>query len=129
MLPTERVIVLDYGSQYNLLITRRLRECGVYAELWEPQRPWSGAFPRGARCAVILSGGPRSVYEEDAPLLPPGLLASGVPIGIYGMQLLAGERGGQVVPGDKREYGPARFPPLRRFLFPSRAWSLRNPVG
>ncbi len=111
VLPTERVIVLDYGSQYNLLIVRRLRECGVYSELHEPERPWSEISAGVKVSAVILSGGPHSVYEPDAPYLPEGLVASGVPIlGIcYGMQLLAKELGGQVVPGERREYGPAKY--------------------
>ncbi len=107
--PSQRVLVLDYGSQYNLLITRRVRECGVYADLVDPDKPWEELAPHTA--AVILSGGPNSVYEAGAPQLPPGLLESGLPIlGIcYGMQLLARALGGEVVAGNHREYGPARF--------------------
>jgi len=103
------VLVLDYGSQYNLLITRRLRECGVYADLVDPDRPWE-ELAEGA-VAAVLSGGPNSVYEPGAPQLPPGLLESGLPVlGIcYGMQLLARALGGDVVAGHHREYGPARF--------------------
>jgi GMP synthase (glutamine-hydrolysing) len=104
------VLVLDYGSQYNLLIARRLRECGVYSELADPSLPWSELGARRPR-AVVLSGGPASVYEKGAPGLPPGLLESGLPVlGIcYGMQLLARELGGRVEPGQRREYGPARL--------------------
>lgn len=107
----ERVVVLDYGSQYNLLIVRRLREVGVYAELLDCDRPWSEIVGEIPVKAVILSGGPNSVYENGAPKLPVGLLESGLPmLGIcYGMQLLAKELGGQVVASSRREYGPATF--------------------
>lgn len=107
----ERVVVLDYGSQYNLLIVRRLREVGVYAELLDPDQDWSQIAQGTPIKGVVLSGGPNSVYQEDAPGFPPGLLESGLPIlGIcYGMQLLAKELGGQVVASARREYGPARF--------------------
>ncbi|MGE0487634.1 MAG: glutamine-hydrolyzing GMP synthase [Vulcanimicrobiota bacterium] len=110
MQPSENVLVLDYGSQYNLLITRRLRECGVFAELVDPDHPWD-ELSRSSPRAVILSGGPNSVYDEGAPGLPSGLIESGVPIlGIcYGMQLLSRHLGGEVVRGTVREYGPARF--------------------
>lgn len=107
----ERVIVLDYGSQYNLLIVRRFRELGVYAELTDSQQSWQAIAQGVPVKAVVLSGGPNSVYEEEAPGLPQGLLESGIPIlGIcYGMQLLARELGGQVVASARREYGPASF--------------------
>ncbi|MCE7869048.1 glutamine-hydrolyzing GMP synthase [bacterium CPR1] len=106
----ERVLVLDYGSQYNLLITRRIRECGVYSELVDPARSWE-EISRERPTAVVLSGGPNSVYDQGAPGLPTGLMESGLPVlGIcYGMQLMARELGGHVVPGTVREYGPARF--------------------
>ncbi len=110
MQPQERVLVLDYGSQYNLLITRRIRECGVFAELVDPDRPWPELANPSPR-AVVLSGGPNSVYDQGAPQLPDGLLESGLPVlGIcYGMQLLTRHLGGEVVRGEVREYGPARF--------------------
>ncbi len=106
----ERVLVLDYGSQYNLLITRRIRECGVYSELVDPEKSWD-ELARERPTAVVLSGGPSSVYDEGAPKIPKGLMESGVPVlGIcYGMQLMSHELGGHVVPGHVREYGPARF--------------------
>ncbi len=102
------VVILDYGSQYAMLIARRVRECRVYSELvpWDaPEREVMKLSPS----AFILSGGPASVYEEGAPSLPPYLLKSGVPIlGIcYGMQLLALSFGGKVAPAPKKEFGPA----------------------
>ena len=104
------IVVLDYGSQFNLLITRRLREQKVYSELIPPPKVWRKEdFP--ATKAVILSGGPQSVYDADSPKLPEGLLESGLPIlGIcYGMQLLCQKLGGEVERSDVREYGPAKL--------------------
>ncbi len=102
------VVILDYGSQYAMLIARRVRECRVYSELvpWDaPEEEISRLSP----AAFILSGGPASVYEEGAPSLPPYLLKFEVPIlGIcYGMQLLAHAFGGKVAPAPRREFGPA----------------------
>lgn len=102
------VVVLDYGSQFNLLITRRLREQGVYSELVPPPLIFrSSDFPEVR--AVILSGGPQSVYDEQSAKLPDGLLESGIPIlGIcYGMQLLCQNLSGKVERSQVREYGPA----------------------
>ncbi|HEV2109108.1 MAG TPA: glutamine-hydrolyzing GMP synthase [Thermomicrobiales bacterium] len=104
----DAVVVLDFGSQYSQLITRRVRECGVYCELVPHDAPWSdiaALHPKGA----ILSGGPASVYDEGAPTLPEWVLAEGLPVlGIcYGMQLLARACGGKVVPAEHREYGSA----------------------
>ncbi|MCO5222161.1 MAG: glutamine-hydrolyzing GMP synthase [Thermomicrobiales bacterium] len=102
------VVVLDFGSQYSQLITRRVREAGVYSELVPFDAPWSQveALDPGG---IILSGGPASVYEEGAPQLPDWLWDANLPIlGIcYGMQLLANELGGKVIGADRREYGPA----------------------
>ncbi len=104
------ILVLDYGSQYTLLIARRLRELGVYSEVW----PWDDprleeALEDGEAPAngIILSGGPASVDSEDAPSFHDGLLDLDVPIlGIcYGMQLLVDALGGQVEGGDEGEYG------------------------
>ncbi|CAA9534437.1 MAG: GMP synthase [glutamine-hydrolyzing], amidotransferase subunit / GMP synthase [glutamine-hydrolyzing], ATP pyrophosphatase subunit, partial [uncultured Thermomicrobiales bacterium] len=104
----DAVVVLDFGSQYSQLITRRVREAGVYCELVPHDAPWADIAalrPKG----VILSGGPASVYEPGAPQLPGWVLAEGLPtLGIcYGMQLLARALGGTVAPADHREYGPA----------------------
>lgn len=104
----ETIVVLDYGSQYSQLITRRVRENQVYCELL----PWdvpSEELARIAPLGIILSGGPNSVYDPGAPSLPDEVLALGVPIlGIcYGMQLLVHKLGGRVSPAANREYGSA----------------------
>src|SRR5690606_4521057 len=102
------VVILDFGSQYSLLIARRVRECGVYCELLPHDAPLDRVAelnPKG----FILSGGPAGVYEEEAPLAPPYVFESRLPLlGIcYAMQLLAYHLGGKVDPSTHREYGPA----------------------
>jgi GMP synthase (glutamine-hydrolysing) len=102
--------VLDFGSQYSQLITRRLREAGVYAELF----PWNKAAAdilALAPAGFVLSGGPNSVYEQGAPQVPAFVLDSGLPVlGIcYGMQALTHTLGGVVAPSAAREYGPAQI--------------------
>ncbi len=104
----EAIIVIDFGSQYSLLIARRIRECQVYCELVPHDAPWEKIVslnPKG----FILSGGPASVNEPGAPLAPAYIYESHLPIlGIcYGMQVLTKQLGGQVTPGIKREYGHA----------------------
>ncbi|HJD98222.1 glutamine-hydrolyzing GMP synthase [Mailhella massiliensis] len=103
-----KVIILDFGSQVTQLIARRVREAGVYSEI----HPCVIAAEEVAAMrpdAVILSGGPASVGEKDAPRLDKGILSLGVPVlGIcYGMQLLAHELGGELAQSQTREYGPA----------------------
>ena len=102
------VLVLDFGSQYSQLIARRVREAGVYCELIDGTTSWTAIRQRAPK-ALILSGGPASVYDDGAPLADPAALESGIPmLGIcYGMQLLAHQLGGRVVSAGKREYGPA----------------------
>jgi len=104
----EAVIVIDFGSQYSLLIARRVRECQVYCELVSHEAPWEKIAPLNPR-GFILSGGPRSVYEPNAPLAPSYIYESGLPVlGIcYGMGVIARQLGGRVAPGTKREYGHA----------------------
>ncbi|MBI2165986.1 MAG: glutamine-hydrolyzing GMP synthase [Chloroflexi bacterium] len=104
----EAIIVIDFGSQYSRLIARRVRELGVYCEIFPHDAPWERAAslnPRG----IILSGGPASVYDADAPLAPAWVYSSNLPVlGIcYGMQAVAHQLGGRVIPGLKREYGHA----------------------
>src|SRR5258708_33169254 len=96
-LHTQGVVILDYGSQYTQLIARRIRELSIYAEIL----PWDIDPERIAALqplAIILSGGPSSVYDSGAPTLPPYVIESGTPIlGIcYGMQLLTHALGGVV---------------------------------
>jgi GMP synthase (glutamine-hydrolysing) len=104
------VLVLDFGSQYSQLIARRIREAGVYSELIPGTTPWATIEARRPK-ALVLSGGPSSVYEPDAPLCDPAIFSSGVPLlGIcYGMQLLVHQLGGRVAAGTRREYGAARI--------------------
>jgi GMP synthase (glutamine-hydrolysing) len=104
----ESIVILDFGSQFSMLIARRIRECGVYCELLPFDAPWERVQrlnPRG----IVLSGGPSSVYEEGAPQAPAYVFESGLPLlGIcYGMNLLAHQLGGTVSPANKREYGHA----------------------
>jgi GMP synthase (glutamine-hydrolysing) len=104
----EKVLVLDFGSQYTQLIARRVREQRVYSEIWPCTRSLEEIRQFAPR-AIILSGGPSSVHEEGAPSVDPGILELGVPVlGIcYGMQLLCQNLGGKVVRADRHEYGRA----------------------
>ncbi len=105
---TDRILIIDFGSQFTQLIARRIREERVYSEIHPPTksldwvRDWK---PSG----IILSGGPASVYDDGVPLADPALLALGVPIlGIcYGMQLLGQLAGARVIGSSHREYGRA----------------------
>jgi GMP synthase (glutamine-hydrolysing) len=104
----EEVIVIDYGGQYSQLIARRIRDCGVFSELLPPGCSLEDLARRKPR-AIVLSGGPASVYEPGAPTLERGLLELGVPVlGIcYGMQLLVHELGGRVEQAEVGEFGRA----------------------
>jgi GMP synthase (glutamine-hydrolysing) len=108
----QAIIVLDFGSQYSRLITRRVRECHVYSEL-VPATTTLAELQRNPQLDIkgfILSGGPASVYDEGAPTCDPAILQCGLPVlGIcYGMQLLAHQLGGHVFhSSEQREYGPA----------------------
>jgi len=102
----ETVIVLDFGSQYSMLIARRIRDCHVYCELLPYNAPWERVARLNLK-GFVLSGGPASVYAENAPLAPAYVFEKGLPVlGIcYGMQLLAHQLGGRVSPSEKHEYG------------------------
>ncbi len=104
----DSVVVLDFGSQYSQLIARRVRELNVYSEMLPFDTPWSEIAARGPR-AVILSGGPASVYEAGSPHPDPAIWQGGVPIlGIcYGLHLMAQALGGEVVSFERKEFGPA----------------------
>ena len=110
-----KVIIIDYGSQVTQLIARRVREAGVYSEI-HPCVVTAAQVKAMQPSAIILSGGPASVGEKDAPALDKGFLDLGVPVlGIcYGMQLLAFNLGGGLEQSETREYGPAD---LRFVLF------------
>jgi GMP synthase (glutamine-hydrolysing) len=104
------VVVLDYGGQYSQLIARRVRECGVFSTLL-PNHVGAAEVRRLNPRGLILSGGPASVYAEDAPALDPELLELGIPVlGIcYGMQLLALELGGRVEGAEVGEFGRSQL--------------------
>jgi GMP synthase (glutamine-hydrolysing) len=104
----DSVVVLDFGSQYSQLIARRVRELNVYSELLPFDTPWSVIAARKPT-AVILSGGPASVYEDGSPHPDPALWSGGIPIlGIcYGLHLMAQALGGEVVSFERKEFGPA----------------------
>jgi GMP synthase (glutamine-hydrolysing) len=100
------VLVVDLGGQYSQLIARRVRECRVYSELVSHRTPAQVLMARNPR-AIVLSGGPASVYADEAPQVDPGLWDLEVPIlGIcYGMQLMARDLGGSVERTGASEFG------------------------
>jgi len=102
----ETIIVLDFGSQYSMLIARRVRECQVYCELVPHDTPWEKIAPLNPR-GFILSGGPASVYDSGAPMPLSYIYESRLPVmGIcYGMLAIVYQLGGQVARGTKHEYG------------------------
>lgn len=105
----EKILILDFGSQYTQLIARRVRELGVYCEIHRPNLPLADIQkfnPRG----IILSGGPMSVEQEGAPRCVPEVFELGIPVlGVcYGLQLMAKMLGGQVDRSAHREFGPAQ---------------------
>ncbi|MDN7144883.1 glutamine-hydrolyzing GMP synthase [Liquorilactobacillus mali] len=104
----DKIIVLDFGSQYNQLITRRIREFGIYSELLSHNLT-AAEIKKMAPKGIIFSGGPNSVYDKDAFHVDPEIFKLGIPIlGIcYGMQLMANELDGKVESADNKEYGKA----------------------
>src|SRR5579872_7218454 len=106
----ERILILDFGSQWTQLIARRVREIGVFCEVRTPDLDEKALKQFGPR-GVILSGGPESVVGEATPKSPKALFELGVPVlGIcYGMQDMAAQLGGKVLPGTHREFGMERM--------------------
>ena len=104
----DKILIVDFGSQVTQLIARRVREEKVYCEIAPFQRAGQ-AFRAMRPKGVILSGGPASVLDPDAPLAPPAIYAAGVPIlGIcYGEQAMAHQLGGEVEGGHAGEFGRA----------------------
>jgi GMP synthase (glutamine-hydrolysing) len=109
------VLVLDFGSQYTQLIARKIRELGVFSEI-VPYDISLAKIKKEAPGAIVLSGGPQSVYEEGAPLISADIFRLGIPVlGIcYGLQLMAHLLGGKVMPSPRREYGFAMLDVMRR---------------
>ena len=107
----DEIIVLDFGSQYNQLIVRRIREFNVYSELVSHQITADEIRARGNVVGIVLSGSPKSVTDEDAYKIDAGIYDLGIPIlGIcYGMQLTAHLYGGKIERAEKREYGKAEI--------------------
>lgn len=103
----DKIVVLDFGSQYNQLIARRIREFGVYSELHPHTMTLEEILALGDVKGIVFSGGPNSVYAPDAPHCDPAIYTSGLPIlGIcYGMQMIMHDLGGQVQACDQKEYG------------------------
>lgn len=107
-LHTDKILILDFGSQYTQLIGRRVRELGVYCEIWAYDNDLS-AIEAFAPKGIILSGGPSTVTEESTPRPPQGVFELGIPVlGIcYGLQCMAAMLGGEVQTSEKREFGHA----------------------
>ena len=105
-LPAQRIVILDFGSQYTQVIARRIRECGVYSEILS-YKTKASELRRKMPSGLILSGGPDSVYAKGAPKPDAKIFELGIPVlGIcYGLQLMAQMLGGRVAKGARREYG------------------------
>ncbi|WP_310497314.1 glutamine-hydrolyzing GMP synthase [Sandarakinorhabdus sp.] len=122
--PDDSVLILDFGSQVTQLIARRVREAGVYCEI-VPFAKGDEAMARLGPKAIILSGSPASVTDENAPQIPPGVLAATVPIlGIcYGEQALCAQTGGAVGPSGHREFGRAEVEIVDDCAFFAGVWA------
>lgn len=110
-----KIIVLDFGSQYNQLIVRRIRDLGVYSELLDHEITAEEILQDSDIAGIVLSGGPNSVYEDSAFYIDPKIFELDLPIlGVcYGMQLMAYQNGGKVESHSKREYGLAPLDVLK----------------
>jgi GMP synthase (glutamine-hydrolysing) len=127
----DKILIVDLGSQVTQLIARRVREEGVYCEI-VPYQKAEAAFRELKPKGVILSGGPASVLDQDAPLAPPVIYQAGVPVlGIcYGEQAMAQQLGGQVEGGHHREFGRAEVEVTKSSLLTDGVWEVgqRYPV-
>ncbi|HRN60378.1 MAG TPA: gamma-glutamyl-gamma-aminobutyrate hydrolase family protein, partial [Chiayiivirga sp.] len=105
---SDKLLILDFGAQYTQLIARRIREIGVYCEIWAWDHDPAEIAAFGAR-GIILSGGPETTTVADSPRAPQEVFDVGVPIlGIcYGMQTMAVQLGGATEAADQREFGAA----------------------
>jgi len=124
----DKIVVLDFGSQYTQLIARRIRELRYYAEI-HPHNLSLAEIKKLNPAGIILSGGPASVYEKGAPSVDKGIFALGLPVmGIcYGLQLICHLNGGKVAASAAREYGRARLrakkvSPLLKGIKPGQVW-------
>jgi GMP synthase (glutamine-hydrolysing) len=106
-----KILVIDFGSQYNQLIVRRIREFGIYSELVPSTISINKIKQDSDIKGIIFSGGPNSVYERGAPSIDPKIYKIGLPIlGIcYGMQLMDYQNKGKVKPSKKKEYGSTQM--------------------
>ncbi|HET7267133.1 MAG TPA: glutamine-hydrolyzing GMP synthase [Oleiagrimonas sp.] len=107
---TDKILILDFGAQYTQLIARRIRELGVYCEIWAWDHDPAQIAEFGAN-GIILSGGPESTTRQDAPVAPREVFESGLPVlGIcYGMQTMAAQLGGRTAAAEADEYGHAEI--------------------
>ena len=121
----DRVLILDFGSQFTQLIARRVRESGVYCEIF-PASADPARIEAFAPRAIILSGGPASVTEEAGPRIPDSVFSSGLPVlGIcYGQQAMCAQLGGEVSKSDHQEYGHAYAEVLEDCALFHGAWAL-----
>lgn len=110
MTHTQKILILDFGSQYTQLIARRVRESKVYSEIHPCNYPLE-KIKNGKPSGIILSGGPMSVYDKDAPNISKDIFELGIPVlGLcYGLQLIALHHSGKVEPAKNREYGKAHI--------------------
>ena len=106
---TDRILIIDFGSQFTQLIARRVREAGVYSEIHPFNKVTADSLAAFAPKGVILSGGPASVTEAASPRVPDAVFALGVPVlGVcYGQQAMCAQLGGEVSTSDHREFGRA----------------------
>jgi GMP synthase (glutamine-hydrolysing) len=123
-IPTDSILIVDFGSQVTQLIARRVREAGVYSEI-APFQSAAEAFARMNPRGIILSGGPASVMSGESPRAPQHFFEAGVPVLAicYGQQTMAHQLGGQVLPSDSREFGRAYIDVVGRSALFDGLWS------